>query len=48
MKRAALIIALILSVFYLSGCIVVSEKEHCRHKHHDHHDTASDPGEESL
>ncbi|MBC8473108.1 MAG: hypothetical protein H8D56_26925 [Planctomycetes bacterium] len=47
MKRAALIVALILSVLYLSGCIVISGKEHRDHKHHGHHDAACDPARQS-
>ncbi|MHC4430560.1 MAG: hypothetical protein ACYTBS_01845 [Planctomycetota bacterium] len=43
MKRAALVVILILAVFYLSGCIVISGKEHRHHKHHGHQDTACNP-----
>ncbi|MHC4353680.1 MAG: hypothetical protein ACYTE3_18735 [Planctomycetota bacterium] len=40
MKKTALIITLIISIFYLSGCLVISKKEH---KHHRHHDVAYKP-----
>ncbi|MHC4331924.1 MAG: hypothetical protein ACYSWW_27800 [Planctomycetota bacterium] len=33
MRKAALITALILSILYLGGCVVVSSEEHRPHKH---------------
>ena len=35
MKKTALIFALVISIFYLSGCLVISTKEHKHHRHHD-------------
>jgi len=35
MKKTALIIALLISIFYLNGCLVISTEEHKHHRHHD-------------
>ena len=35
MRRTALIAALILSILYLSGCLVISTEGHRHHKHDD-------------
>jgi len=40
MKKIALIIALIISIFYLSGCLVITTEE-C--EHHRHHAAAFEP-----
>ena len=41
MKKTALIIALIVSIFYLAGCLVITTEEQ---KHHRDHDVACEPG----
>ena len=40
MKKTALIIALIISIFYLNGCLVITTKDH---KHHRHDNAACEP-----
>jgi len=40
MKKTALIIALIISIFYLTGCLVITTEEH---KHHRDNDVACEP-----